>query len=455
MTSQKVLLVFTSCYTSWNPQHGGEMLCCVLHLELTHCASTCLVNRLHAFRAHFASLLWDVPFGQEHNVVETKNILHMTSRPACLMSPTRRSLQGALHSPLRCFLFSFCNAENMCVHLLSFARSYRFVTLQIPGQSFATSRINSFSDLTNRLLDVRVHLKLDSSNLQAISVLKSSWCVAHGQRMRSCPQKSTCSFQTNFEVHNHVWPPQSISFLNSSSRTQKSVANANTQSAFSLKFWLSDRVDAVSCSLSATDRHIWQQILFVPYSNHSWALSTWEQQRLCISYSCNHCIKVPHTCTRFEDVLQCETQRHPTLQFLMKIFIKDKLAFKRRMLNAQAVPNTTGEVFIPVLSTRKAGVSPEIVNYSCMPEEVRKQTFEMESFSSLRTRLTFKRAQQWGIYKYRKIPRIRPPFDAQKMVPKIGGGLIHEDLTFGIKMSKFFWSIKREWDEFKGALKLS
>ncbi len=34
--------------------------------------------------------------------------------------------------------------------------------------------------------------------------------------------------------------------------------------------------------------------------------------------------------------------------------------------------------------------------------------------------------------KYRKIPRIRPLFDAQKSMPKMGGGLIHEDLTFGI-----------------------
>ncbi len=34
--------------------------------------------------------------------------------------------------------------------------------------------------------------------------------------------------------------------------------------------------------------------------------------------------------------------------------------------------------------------------------------------------------------KYRKIPRIRPPFDAQKLMPKMGGGLIREDLTFGI-----------------------
>ncbi len=34
---------------------------------------------------------------------------------------------------------------------------------------------------------------------------------------------------------------------------------------------------------------------------------------------------------------------------------------------------------------------------------------------------------------YRKIPRITPPFDAQKLMPKMGGGLIHEDLTFYIE----------------------
>ncbi len=33
---------------------------------------------------------------------------------------------------------------------------------------------------------------------------------------------------------------------------------------------------------------------------------------------------------------------------------------------------------------------------------------------------------------YRKIPRIRPPFDALKLMPKMGGGLIREDLTFDI-----------------------
>ncbi len=36
--------------------------------------------------------------------------------------------------------------------------------------------------------------------------------------------------------------------------------------------------------------------------------------------------------------------------------------------------------------------------------------------------------------KYRKLPHIRPPFDAQKLMPKMGGGLIHEDLTFCIKV---------------------
>ncbi len=33
---------------------------------------------------------------------------------------------------------------------------------------------------------------------------------------------------------------------------------------------------------------------------------------------------------------------------------------------------------------------------------------------------------------YRKIPRIIPPFDAQKSMPKMGGGLTYEDLTFGL-----------------------
>ncbi len=33
---------------------------------------------------------------------------------------------------------------------------------------------------------------------------------------------------------------------------------------------------------------------------------------------------------------------------------------------------------------------------------------------------------------YRKILRIRPPFDAQKLTPKRGGGLICEDLTSDI-----------------------
>ncbi len=40
--------------------------------------------------------------------------------------------------------------------------------------------------------------------------------------------------------------------------------------------------------------------------------------------------------------------------------------------------------------------------------------------------------------KYRKIPRIRPPFDASKFMLKRGGGLIHEDLTFdkGVESQK-------------------
>ncbi len=36
------------------------------------------------------------------------------------------------------------------------------------------------------------------------------------------------------------------------------------------------------------------------------------------------------------------------------------------------------------------------------------------------------------IWIYRKIPRIRPPFDAPKLMPKSRGSLIREDLTFGI-----------------------
>ncbi len=47
---------------------------------------------------------------------------------------------------------------------------------------------------------------------------------------------------------------------------------------------------------------------------------------------------------------------------------------------------------------------------------------------------------------YRKIPHIRPPFDARKLMPKIGGGLICEDLTFCIKVNsrnkQVFQSIK-------------
>ncbi len=38
----------------------------------------------------------------------------------------------------------------------------------------------------------------------------------------------------------------------------------------------------------------------------------------------------------------------------------------------------------------------------------------------------------WAIRRliYSIIPCIRPPFDAQKLMPKMGGGLIHEELTF-------------------------
>ncbi len=42
--------------------------------------------------------------------------------------------------------------------------------------------------------------------------------------------------------------------------------------------------------------------------------------------------------------------------------------------------------------------------------------------------------QKLSLLSYRKIPRIRPPFDAKKLMPKRAGGLIHEDLTFGIKV---------------------
>ena len=40
--------------------------------------------------------------------------------------------------------------------------------------------------------------------------------------------------------------------------------------------------------------------------------------------------------------------------------------------------------------------------------------------------------RQRRMHMYRKIPRITPPFDAKKLTPKRGGGLIHEDLTFDI-----------------------
>ncbi len=57
-------------------------------------------------------------------------------------------------------------------------------------------------------------------------------------------------------------------------------------------------------------------------------------------------------------------------------------------------------------------------------------------------------AEALGPLTYRKIPRIRPPFDAQKFMPNLGGGLIREDLTFYIKIKsrneQVFQSIKRE-----------
>ncbi len=40
------------------------------------------------------------------------------------------------------------------------------------------------------------------------------------------------------------------------------------------------------------------------------------------------------------------------------------------------------------------------------------------------------------VHVYCKIPRIRPPFDAQIFMPKLGGCLVHEDLTFGIKVKR-------------------
>ncbi len=48
------------------------------------------------------------------------------------------------------------------------------------------------------------------------------------------------------------------------------------------------------------------------------------------------------------------------------------------------------------------------------------------------------------VHEYRKIPRIRPPFDAPKLMPKRGGGLIREDLTFnkGIESQKWKWRSK-------------
>ncbi len=56
---------------------------------------------------------------------------------------------------------------------------------------------------------------------------------------------------------------------------------------------------------------------------------------------------------------------------------------------------------------------------------------------------------------YHKIQCIRHPFDAQNffLMPKLGGGLIHEDLTFYIKVKsrneQVFQSIIKEWNEFK------
>ncbi len=49
---------------------------------------------------------------------------------------------------------------------------------------------------------------------------------------------------------------------------------------------------------------------------------------------------------------------------------------------------------------------------------------------------------------YCKIPCIRPPFDAKKLMPKKGGGLIHEDWTFDIIDQQYYkQSIKGVWDQ--------
>ncbi len=41
-------------------------------------------------------------------------------------------------------------------------------------------------------------------------------------------------------------------------------------------------------------------------------------------------------------------------------------------------------------------------------------------------------------HNYRKIPRIRPPFDAKKFMPKKGGGLIQEDRAFDIIDQQYY-----------------
>ena len=53
--------------------------------------------------------------------------------------------------------------------------------------------------------------------------------------------------------------------------------------------------------------------------------------------------------------------------------------------------------------------------------------------------------------RYRKIPRLRPPFDAQKFTSKIGGSLIYEDLTFDIidQWSGQILRVKRKNKEIK------
>ncbi len=56
---------------------------------------------------------------------------------------------------------------------------------------------------------------------------------------------------------------------------------------------------------------------------------------------------------------------------------------------------------------------------------------------------------------YRKIPCIWPPFDAQKFMPKIGGGLTGEDLTFGVKVKSKIEQVQKRVGWVQGAVKFS